>query len=88
MKITELKDKILIAELDPEKDYICLVNPAFVSLNTLKVARSKNKTLREYPVVFTSDITKAIGFIEIPKTSRTVEKVIDIAEKLAGKEQK
>ena len=36
MKVTELKDKIVIAGLDPEKDYILLVNPALVNFNSLR----------------------------------------------------
>lgn len=91
MKITELKDKILIAELDPEKDYICLVNPTHVNMTSLKYAKGKNKTFRDIPVVITMDVDKSIRFIEIPKKKGKtilVKTVFNVAERLAGKEVK
>ena len=68
MKVTELKNKIVIAELDPEKDYIVLVDPNNVGMSSLRVARGKNDRLREIPVVIAHNLEKpVIQFIEVPK---------------------
>lgn len=67
MKITELKDKIVIAELDPKKDYIILVNPDLVSAQSLSYVKQANAEIRKMPVLIVRDIDKAIRFIEVPK---------------------
>lgn len=64
MKVQELKNKILIAELDPKCEYICLVNPILVRMDTLKMA-GLNK--RKIPIVIVHDIEKAIKFVEVRK---------------------
>ena len=62
MKIKELKNKILIAELDPNADYILLVNPALTRMDTLRVANFKRKPI---PIVIVMDVDKAVRFVEI-----------------------
>ena len=65
MRIKELKNKIVLAELDPEANYIMLVNPAFVKkgqLNELQV----DSGMKIY-FLFVHNIDKAIKFVEIPK---------------------
>lgn len=69
MKITELPDKILIAELDPEKDYIMLVNPSNVDTQSLEYAKSESKRLKSIPVILTYDTEKSVKFVEIPKST-------------------
>ena len=68
MKVKGLKDKILIAELDPEKDYICLVNPAYVQSNSLKLVKLIRK--RDIPIVLVANVNKAVRFIEVPKPKK------------------
>lgn len=64
MKITELKDKIIIAELDPDCDYICLVNPALL-VNEADFLEIKSPTKKEIPIVYVRDVHKAVSFVEV-----------------------
>lgn len=71
MKIIEKKNKIIIAELDDDKDYIVLVDPSNVRMETLEVALGKNKKTRNMPVVIAYNLDrKVVQFIEIPTTNK------------------
>lgn len=65
MKIKREKDQIIIAELDPNKDYICLVNTSRVDMSSLRLA----EPIRDgkIPIVPTTDVNNAVRFVEVPK---------------------
>ena len=65
MKITELKDKILIAELKPNCDYILLVNMNLVNFKTLQYAQGAIPRIKKIPIVIVQDVEKSVRFIEI-----------------------
>jgi len=68
MKIKELKNKIIIAELDPKADYVILVRMGQVRTQDLEYAKGQNEQIRKMPVVGVyGDIDKAIRFVEVPK---------------------
>lgn len=62
MKIKELKNKILIAELDPNAEYICIVDPTNVRMETLVAALKKHRVI---PIVIAHNVDKAIRFVEV-----------------------
>jgi len=68
MKVTELKNKIIIAELDPKKDYIVLVSAEHIRTADLQLAKGIIPRLNKIPIVrIVGDIDKAIRFVEVPK---------------------
>lgn len=73
MKIKELKNKIVITELDPNAEYICLVNPEHVKPESLYMANLSHHKGNPIPCVLVSDVDKAIRFVEIKPKSSTKE---------------
>ena len=67
MKIRELKNKIVIAELDPNSESICLADPSKVRLDTLRAAL---KEKRRIPIIVVNDVDKSIKFVEIIKETK------------------
>lgn len=68
MRITELKNKIIIAELDPKANYICIVNPDLVRMSDFNnVQLPAGMTL---PIIRVHDINRAIKFVKVPKQSK------------------
>jgi hypothetical protein len=65
MKIKELKNKIVLAELDPNCSYIMLCGKGFVNCEDIENIQVPSNILIQY--VFVNDIDKAVKFIEIPK---------------------
>ena len=65
MKVKQLNDKILIAELDPKADYICIANPALVRGRDLKLIKPLRR--KSITIVWAHDIKNAIRFVKIPK---------------------
>lgn len=76
MKIKELKNKIVIAELDPNTEYICIADPSNVKMSTLVAALKKHRVI---PIVIAYNIDKAIKFIEVK--SKTHSKWLKLWEK-------
>lgn len=65
MKIKELKNKIVLAELDPKCDYIMLCNKYSLTEKDINNIQISSNTLIN--LVWVEDVDKAIKFIEIPK---------------------
>lgn len=76
MKIKEYKNKIIIAELDKDCDYLIIANSDLVSYETLISALSVYKD-RKFGIIGTSDVDKAVRFVEIPKKGKDDEEHID-----------
>lgn len=68
MKVKEIKDKILITEIDPNKYYICLINKNNVRESEFSMVHElpRKVTDRIAFVGIDGDIDKCIRFIEIP----------------------
>lgn len=63
MKIIEHKSKIILAELNPNANYIMLVNPFKVNMDTLDGLQSPTRI----QIILTEDVEKSIRFVEVPK---------------------
>lgn len=74
MKVEELDDKIIIAELDPGCDYICLVNPALMVGASFAEQMDRVEFNRSVPIVHVRDVHKAVSFVEVKDGQGDTEK--------------
>lgn len=65
MKIKELKNKIVLAELDPKASYIMLVNRRLIRHELIKNMQIPNGVF--IYVIPTDDVDKSLKFVEIPR---------------------
>lgn len=64
MKIKELKNKIVLAELDSKAAYIMLFNKSLVPFEFIRDLRIPSNIF--IYIIPTDDVDKAIKFVEIP----------------------
>ena len=65
MKVITRKNNIVLAELNPDAEYIMLVNPMNTRMETIHKLQTSTKV--HIQVVLVQDINGAIRFVEIPK---------------------
>ena len=66
MRVKEYKNKIVLAELDPNCDYLIVANAGEVRYEDLQQALSAYPN-RKFGILGVHDVDKAIRFVEVPK---------------------
>lgn len=69
MKIEELDDKIVLAELNPKASYIMLYNRALIPFDAIKDIRIPSNIF--IYIIPTDNIDKSLKFVEIPKKNES-----------------
>lgn len=65
MRVIEHNNKIVLAELDPNCDYIMLCNPDLVRYEDIKNIQVRSDV--NISIVSAFDVDKAVRFVEVPK---------------------
>lgn len=68
MKVIQRKNKLVLAELDPNASYIMLVNPSYVNVDSLKKMIVPNGVMVQ--ILITSNVNDSVRFVEIPKIQK------------------
>jgi len=75
MKVKELKNKIILAELDPNADYIMLVSECNVCPGVLEgLLKSARSFKSKIYILWVTDVDKAVRFVKVPKGQEEQEK--------------
>ena len=68
MKVKEIKNKIILAELDPTVDYIMLVSEINVTPDSLQdLLRTVRSSESKIYILWVTDVNEAVRFVKVPK---------------------